>query len=238
MTLSRTGVTRNANRVLWPLAGASEDPGGAGDGGAGDGGAGDGGAAGDGGDGGDGDDPQSQITSLSSQLAATKAESAQRRRALKPWNDLAKETGLTPEQIRERLSGGGTQGGGGDKGQQQVDEAALRRQIESDLTSKANRRIVRSEVKALASATFADPNDAVRFLDDLDDIELTEDGDLADVKDVQQRLADLLKAKPYLARQQERKTPDYDGGARKTSEKPRTMTELIREAAGAGRARP
>lgn len=237
LTLIPLGTT-STGRVIWPLAGASEPAGGNGDG-TDDGAGGAGGATDDGGnDGGDPEDPQSQILSLSQSLAATKAEARQRRRDLKPWSDLARDTGLTPEQIRERLTGGG-QGSSDNSGQrQQVDEAALRRQIETDLTAKANRRIVRSEIKTLAAATFNDPNDAVHFLaGELDDIELTDDGDLADRKDVEQRLANLLRDKPYLARQQQRQAPDYDGGARKTSEKPRTMSEIIREQVGVGRGR-
>lgn len=58
-------------------------------------------------------------------------------------------------------------------------------------------RAVRSEVRALASAEFADPEDAHAFLD-LDSF-VTDDGEI-DSDSVRESLADLLKRKPHLAK--------------------------------------
>jgi len=58
-------------------------------------------------------------------------------------------------------------------------------------------RAVRSEVRALAAAQFADPDDAHAFL--ALDSYITDDGDV-DTETIQRDLADLLKRKPHLAR--------------------------------------
>ena len=56
---------------------------------------------------------------------------------------------------------------------------------------------VRAEVRALAAAEFADPDDAHAFLD-LDGF-VSEDGDI-DTDGIRSGLADLLKRKPHLAK--------------------------------------
>jgi membrane protein involved in colicin uptake len=58
-------------------------------------------------------------------------------------------------------------------------------------------RAVRSEVKALASAEFADPEDAHAFLDLTSYVD---DGGDIDTAAIQQDLKDLLKRKPHLAK--------------------------------------
>ncbi|MFJ8594872.1 hypothetical protein [Streptomyces sp. NPDC093598] len=58
-------------------------------------------------------------------------------------------------------------------------------------------RAVRSEVKALAAADFADPEDAHAFLDLTTYVD--DDGDV-DTAAIQQDLKDLLKRKPHLAK--------------------------------------
>jgi hypothetical protein len=58
-------------------------------------------------------------------------------------------------------------------------------------------RAVRSEVKALAAAEFADPEDAHAFLDLNSYVD--DDGDV-DTAAIQQDLKDLLKRKPHLAK--------------------------------------
>jgi hypothetical protein len=59
-------------------------------------------------------------------------------------------------------------------------------------------RAVRSEVRALAAAEFADPDDAHAFLR-LDSY-VDDDGDI-DAAAIQEDLKDLLKRKPHLAKQ-------------------------------------
>jgi hypothetical protein len=58
-------------------------------------------------------------------------------------------------------------------------------------------RAVRSEVRALAAAEFADPDDAHAFLN-LDDF-VDDEGDI-DSDRIRDSLADLLKRKPHLAK--------------------------------------
>ncbi|GAP46872.1 hypothetical protein [Streptomyces azureus] len=58
-------------------------------------------------------------------------------------------------------------------------------------------RAVRSEVKALAAAEFADPEDAHAFLDLTSYVD--DDGDV-DTAAIRQDLKDLLKRKPHLAK--------------------------------------
>ncbi|MEU4154694.1 hypothetical protein [Streptomyces antimycoticus] len=59
-------------------------------------------------------------------------------------------------------------------------------------------RAVRAEVRALAAAEFADPDDAHAFLD-LDSF-VSDDGDI-DTDGIRDGLAELLKRKPHLAKQ-------------------------------------
>ncbi|MGW5197361.1 phage scaffolding protein [Streptomyces spiralis] len=58
-------------------------------------------------------------------------------------------------------------------------------------------RAVRAEVRALAAAEFADPDDAHAFLD-LDSF-VSDDGDI-DTDGIRDGLAELLKRKPHLAK--------------------------------------
>ncbi|GAA2192720.1 hypothetical protein [Streptomyces bangladeshensis] len=75
--------------------------------------------------------------------------------------------------------------------------------LTEQLTASAQRiqalqqRAVRSEVKALAAADFADPEDAHAFLDLTSYVD--DDGDV-DTAAIQQDLKDLLKRKPHLAK--------------------------------------
>ena len=90
-------------------------------------------------------------------------------------------------------------------------------------------RAVRAEVRALAAATFADPDDAAAFLNPSDFVD--GDGDV-DSKAVEKALADLLKRKPHLGKEQA--PPSFDGGARTTAAAPSDMNALIRQKAGLG----
>lgn len=90
-------------------------------------------------------------------------------------------------------------------------------------------RAVRAEVRALAAASFADPSDAAAFLNPADFVD--SDGDV-DTKAVEKALADLLKRKPHLGKEQA--PPSFDGGARTTAAAPTDMNALIRAKAGLG----
>lgn len=100
-----------------------------------------------------------------------------------------------------------------------VDVDAIRR----DVASKANSRILRSEVKAAATGKLADPTDAYRYLD-MDNFEVDANGDV-DAEEISEAIADLLTNKPYLAAATaSRFQGTVDGGARKASG-PSQLTE-------------
>lgn len=89
-----------------------------------------------------------------------------------------------------------------------------RRKVEAAALAKANDRIKRAEIKAAAKGVLNDPADAFKFLD-LDVIEVGDDGDV-DGDAIAKALADLVKSKPYLAAQGERRFQGgADGGPRK-----------------------
>jgi hypothetical protein len=93
-------------------------------------------------------------------------------------------------------------------------------------TARANARILRSEIKAAAAGKFADPKDALRFLD-LDSFEVDTDGEV-DEDEIAEAIDDLLKKKPYLAAQsgKPRFQGTGDGGSRKGNGRP---SQLSRE---------
>lgn len=113
-------------------------------------------------------------------------------------------------------------------GQPQVNADEIRRKAEQEADTKANRRVARAEIKALAVETFADTDDAVsQFSDeDVDDL-LGRDGGL-DAQRAKQALADVLTKKPHWAKQQEERPPSFDGGARGTPGAPETFSGFIR----------
>ncbi len=83
-----------------------------------------------------------------------------------------------------------------------ADEQALdkaRAEATTTALAAANKRIIRSEVKAAASGKLANPALAVRLLD-LDDFEVDDDGNV-DEDEIAEAIEDLLKENPYLAAQ-------------------------------------
>ncbi len=182
-------------------------------------------------------------------VAQARKEAQKHRRALAPWKAIAKDYGLTPEEVRARLDAKPADGGKDDKGTQQDTERAVR-DARREEAQKANSRIVKAEVKALAADTFADPADAVAFLASegtLRDIEVDDDGEV-DADDIRSHLADLLERKPHLAKQtdgKQRKTPAPDksqgSGNRGTKDKSKGKggsvedgAELYRQLTGRG----
>ena len=116
-----------------------------------------------------------------------------------------------------------------DRDKSELQKATERATKSEARAAEAMRRMARAEVRALASAKFADPSDAVAFLD-IDNL-LGDDGDV-DPKAVESALADLLKRKPHLAKEQA--PPSFEGGARTTASRPTDMNALIRQKAGLG----
>lgn len=105
------------------------------------------------------------------------------------------------------------------------DEAAqARREVEQAALSKANARIVRSEVKAAAKGVLADPGDAYKFID-LEQFEVDDDGNI-DSDEIADAIESLVKEKPYLAAAPARRFQGTgDGGAARKASRPKQLTE-------------
>lgn len=116
-----------------------------------------------------------------------------------------------PDKAREALKPAPK---GDDKGDKpDVDAEEIRREAQREADAKANARIVRAEVRALAAESFANPADALHNLN-LDDYDVTEDGELEDVAAVKAALADVLKKNPHYAKKGGRPKPDPSQGPR------------------------
>jgi hypothetical protein len=88
--------------------------------------------------------------------------------------------------------------------------------VRDEALSAANKRVLRSELKAAAAGKLADPMDALKFLD-LDSFEADDSGDF-DTGAIASAIDGLLNDKPYLAAQGGRRFQgSADGGARKES---------------------
>lgn len=94
---------------------------------------------------------------------------------------------------------------------------------DSTVDKKADRRIVRSEVKAAAKGVLADPKDALTFLD-LDQFEVDENGDV-DEDDIVEAIAELVEKKPYLAAQGGRRFQGTAGGGAGNRSRPKQLTQ-------------
>lgn len=118
-------------------------------------------------------------------------------------------------------------------GTQTDNEKALAKAREEgvqEAAKAANARLLKSEIRAAAAGKLEDPNDAVRLLD-ADDF-TDADGEVDEAK-LKKAVADLLKAKPYLASTGARRTKGGgDGGARGTGGGTPGMNDLIRRGAG------
>lgn len=106
---------------------------------------------------------------------------------------------------------------------------AARDEGSAEATAKANARILKSEVKVLATGKLADPSDAVALLD-LTKFEVDADGNV-DEKKIASAIEALLKEKPHLAARAKR-TGDGGGGPRGAEAETDSMDDRIRRAAG------
>lgn len=96
--------------------------------------------------------------------------------------------------------------------------------VKDEALSGANKRILKSEVKAAAKGVLADPQDAYKFLD-LDSFEVDSDGNV-DESAITDALTKLITEKPYLAAQGgQRFKGTADGGARTDAAKPSQLTK-------------
>lgn len=102
--------------------------------------------------------------------------------------------------------------------------AEAQRTAQAEANARANKRIVKAEIRAAATATFEDPADALAFLD-LDKIEVSDDGEV-DVDAVKDALADLLERKPHLGK----RTATVPQPKPDTSQGPRPNTQTVEDA--------
>ena len=114
-----------------------------------------------------------------------------------------------------------------------TEKEKVQREADAAALTKANQRIVRSEIKTAAKGVLADPTDAFRYLD-VADFEVDNDGNV-DEDEIAGAIADLVKSKPYLAAaqgQQQRFQGGADQGARKASQKSeeQQLTDALGEA--------
>jgi hypothetical protein len=117
-----------------------------------------------------------------------------------------------------------------DRDKTEVQKAGERATAAEQRATAMVQRAAKAEVRAIAASTFADPSDAAAFLDMSDFVD--DAGDI-DSKGIEKALADLLKRKPHLGKEQPA-APSFDGGARTTAGAPSDMNALIRKMAGLG----
>lgn len=110
------------------------------------------------------------------------------------------------------------------KGESETPDAdSIRAQAARDANAKANARILRSEVKALAAGKFADPADVALYLD-LDKFEVDDSGDV-DADEINDAIEELLTRKPHLAATaRPRFQGTGDGGAARKATGPKQLT--------------
>lgn len=102
---------------------------------------------------------------------------------------------------------------------------AIKAQVTREAMTKANARIVRSEIKAAAAGKLADPADAFAFIDPAK-FEVDENGDV-DADEISDAIEELLTRKPHLAATaRPRFQGSGDGGAARKATGP---TQLTRE---------
>lgn len=107
-----------------------------------------------------------------------------------------------------------------------VDESeidAAKREAAAEASKKADERILRSEIRAAATGKFADPKDALAFLD-LTEFEVDENGDV-DSDAIEDALTNLLEKKPHLGVAPKR----FQGGGHQGAKAPAKLSQLTAE---------
>jgi hypothetical protein len=144
---------------------------------------------------------QKALDAMKAEVKAAKAEAARAKALQKELDDLKSSTASEAEKALE----------------------AARKEGGAEATTKANARILRAEVKALAAGKLADPADAVALLD-LTQFSVDDDGEV-DAKAIGAALDELVKGKPYLAPSTSG-PGSADGGARDRDDKAKRSTSL------------
>lgn len=146
-----------------------------------------------------------------------RAALAKEREARKAAAKEARELKAEVAALKAQQAAGAQQ----DEAQKAADQA--RRDAETDATTRANARILRSEIKAAAAGKLADPADAARYLD-LTQFEPDADGEF-DSAEIAGAISDLIKQKPYLAAKPTGFQGAGDGGARGNGSGPQQVTD-------------
>lgn len=152
-------------------------------------------------------------------LAAERRNARDAKKALKPWQSIGEEFGLSPDDVRDALAKLNASSDG-DQDPPPVDVDKITRDAQRAANDLANARIVQAEVRALAADTFADASDAIPNVD-LSAYEVNDDGTV-DIEAIKADLADVLKKKPHLAKSGKRPIPDPSQGSRGLGKKEST----------------
>lgn len=138
------------------------------------------------------------------------------REAAKAAKKEARELKAKVAELEAKQAAGAQQ----DEAQQDAEKA--RRDAEATATAAANKRILRSELKAAAAGKLADPSDAAAFID-LAQFEPDADGEF-DSTEIAEAISDLIKRKPHLAAAKAGFQGSGDGGARTGGSGPKQLT--------------
>ena len=230
-----TGLTALAvlpsGRIVWPVMGGDgtgDGNDGQGDGGQGDGGdGGDPGADGDQGGEADAGTDEGQVDGEGDPEGADQLGDAGKK-ALDATKAKWKSERDKRRELEQKLAEATKPKGEGDE----PTAEQIRADAEQAATAKANRRIVRAELKAAATGKLADPSDVNAFVD-LDQFEVDGDGE-PDAEEITEAITDLLTRKPHLAAGgAKRFQGGGDGGAGRGS-KPKSLDDQIRAAEKSG----
>lgn len=109
---------------------------------------------------------------------------------------------------------------------------AAKREARAEVLTVANQKVLRAEIKAAATGRFADPADALAFID-LTSFEIGDDGEI-DLEAVDNAVTTLLAKKPHLAAPAARFQGAGDGGAAQPPRPEPSIDEQITAAHAAG----
>lgn len=168
--------------------------------------------------GGEGTEDTEQLGDAGKQaLDRMKDERNQYRSEARSWKKLAKELGVSDaEELRSMMRQS-------KPAEETPDPEQLRKQARDEAQEELLKERALDKIEVKAAKTFADPEDAKRFLADRVD-EFVEDGKV-DAEAIGDALEELAKNKPYLAAQGgKRFQGSADGGARKGPQQPSQLT--------------
>lgn len=156
-----------------------------------------------------GDAGKKALDALKEKRRKTAAERDAERGMREQYESILRGLGVDPAALMKKASE-----------QSSGDVEAIRREA----NSKANTRIVRSEIRAAAAGKLADPKDALVHLD-VSKFEVNDDGEV-DSDEIADAITELLKDKPYLAAATAKRFQGTgDGGAARKAGGVKQVTE-------------